>query len=176
MWRSIQSWKVNRRRNRSILRGGSPGSNPTPKNGARANGALKWLSGYRPWGLSEDCRTTTSGPDQYRHRAEPGRWESKLDSRNKHSNLARRQSYSYSALRWRPYETGHRTLLFVLSAAVVAVRTRPEYTSTRTWRCGGGHTNQVTALSHPSLNRNWTIVAMCLPTLRRDCVFVKRSW
>lgn len=98
VWRSIKSWKVNRRRNRSILRGGSPGSNPTPKNGARANGALKWLSGYRPRGLSEDCRTATSGPDQYRHRAEPGRWESKLDSRNKHSNLARRQSYSHLVL------------------------------------------------------------------------------
>ncbi|KAG8248896.1 hypothetical protein J6590_030916 [Homalodisca vitripennis] len=32
--------------------------NPTPpKNKPRANGALKWLSGYRPRGLTEDCRT-----------------------------------------------------------------------------------------------------------------------
>lgn len=48
-----------------LARGARPAPIRPPKNVPRANGALKWLSGYRPRGLAEDCRTRPTKPDQY---------------------------------------------------------------------------------------------------------------
>lgn len=64
-----------------------------PKNEARANGALKWSRGVSTPGPSEDCRTRPNPADQYARAGSAG--ESKLESRNKHSNLAQRQNANY---------------------------------------------------------------------------------